>query len=144
MKDIFRVREIQLGIIILVVSFLSLLFSGSTINLNFVHGLIITVSAILLAIFMLQIATILIVPNQNKILRIKKGTRYMTTIRNIFFFVYFAIVTLIVSLIGEAIGNQRAYNVLIISMFMTNLYNLLISTMIIFNLIRLSEKKDEL
>lgn len=143
MRGIFRIKEIQIGLVILVVTFISLLLSDSIINLDFVHGLIIIVSAILLIIFMLQVTTILVIPDQNKVQKMKKSHRYMTTIRMIFFFIYFAIITLIVSLIGEAIG-ERSYNILIISMFMTNLYNLLISTMIIFNLIRLSEKKDDL
>lgn len=143
MRRMFRIKEIQIGLVILVVTFISLLLSDSIINLDFVHGLIIIVSAVLLIIFMLQVTTILVIPDQNRVQKMKKSHRYMMTIRMIFFFIYFAIITLIVSLIGEAIG-KRSYNILIISMFMTNLYNLLISTMIIFNLIRLSEKKDDL
>lgn len=143
MRRMFRIKEIQIGLVILVVTFISLLLSDSIINLDFVHGLIIIVSAVLLIIFMLQVTTILVIPDQNRVQKMKKSHRYMMTIRMIFFFIYFAIITLIVSLIGEAIG-ERSYNILIISMFMSNLYNLLISTMIIFNLIRLSEKKDDL
>lgn len=143
MKRMFRIKEIQIGLVILVVTFISLLLSDSIINLDFVHGLIIIVSAVLLIIFMLQVTTILVIPDQNRVQKMKKSHKYMMTIKMIFFFIYFAIITLIVSLIGEAIG-ERSYNILIISMFMTNLYNLLLSTMIIFNLIRLSEKKDDL
>lgn len=141
MLSLFKIREIQLGFIIFIVSFLSLLLSAADVNMNFTHALLITVSSLLLIVLVLQVNTLISVPQKNTLKVLIEHKRYHRLFDMMFFFIYFCIITIIIGLIAEALGNERSYNIFLISMFMTNLYNLLISTMITFNIIKLSEKK---
>lgn len=141
MLSLFKIREIQLGFIIFIVSFLSLLLSAADVNMNFTHALLITVSSLLLIVLVLQVNTLISVPQKNTLKVLIEHKRYHKLFDMMFFFIYFCIITIIIGLTAEALGNERSYNIFLISMFMTNLYNLLISTMITFNIIKLSEKK---
>lgn len=141
MISLFKIREIQLGLIIFLVSFFSLLLSEADVNMTFTHGLLITVSSVLLIVLVLQVNTLISVPRKNTLKILIEHKRYHRLFDMMFFFIYFCIITIIIGLTAEAIGNERSYNIFLISMFTTNLYNLLISTMITFNIIKLSEKK---
>ena len=141
MISLFKIREIQLGFIIFLVSFFSLLLSKADANMTFTHSLLITVSSVLLIVLVLQVNTLISVPQKNTLKVLIEHKRYHRLFDMMFFFIYFCIITIIIGLTAEAIGNERSYNIFLISMFMTNLYNLLISTMITFNIIKLSEKK---
>ena len=141
MISLFKIREVQLGLIIFLVSFFSLLLSEADVNMTFTHGLLITVSSVLLIVLVLQGNTLISVPRKNTLKILIEQERYHRLFDMMFFFIYFCIITIIIGLTAEAIGNERSYNIFLISMFTTNLYNLLISTMITFNIIKLSEKK---
>lgn len=141
MLSLFKIREIQLGFIIFLVSFFSLLLSEADVNMTFTHSLLITVASLLLIVLVLQVNTLVSVPQKNTLKVLIEHKRYHRLFDMMFFFIYFCIITIIIGLTAEAIGNERSYNIFLISMFMTNLYNLLISTMITFNIIKLSEKK---
>lgn len=141
MIDLFKIREIQLGFIIFLASFFSLLLSEADVNMTFTHSLLITVASLLLIVLVLQVNTLVSVPQKNTLKVLIEHKRYHRLFDMMFFFIYFCIITIIIGLTAEAIGNERSYNIFLISMFMTNLYNLLISTMITFNIIKLSEKK---
>ena len=141
MISLFKIREIQLGLIIFFVSFFSLLLSEVDVNMTFTHDLLITVSSVLLIVLVLQVNTLISVPQKNTLKVLIEHKRYHRLFDMMFFFIYFCIITIIIGLTAEALGNERSYNIFLISLFMTNLYNLLISTMITFNIIRLSEKK---
>lgn len=141
MLYLLKIREIQLGIIIFIVSFFTLLFSEADVNMTVTHGLLITISSVLLITLVLQVNTLLLTPKENRLKILLDSNKYRRLYNVMFFFIYFTIITIIIGLISEALGNNRSYNILLISMFMTNLYNLLISTMITFNIIKLSETK---
>lgn len=141
MLSLFKIREIQLGFIIFIVSFFSLLLSEVDVNMTFTHSLLITISSLLLIVLVLQVNTLVSVPQKNTLKVLIENRRYKRLFDMMFFFIYFCIITIIIGLTAEALGNERSYNIFLISMFMTNLYNLLISTMITFNIIKLSEKK---
>jgi len=141
MLYLVKIREIQLGVIIFIVSFLTLLFSEADVNMTVTHGLLITISSVLLVTLVLQVNTLLLTPKENRLKILLDSNKYKRLYNVMFFFIYFAIITIIIGLISESLGNNRSYNIFLISMFMTNLYNLLISTMITFNIIKLSETK---
>ena len=141
MIDLFKIREVQLGFIIFLASFFSLLLSETNVNMTFTHSLLITIASLLLIVLVLQVNTLVSVPQKNTLKVLIESKRYHRLFDMMFFFIYFCIITIIIGLTAEALGNERSYNIFLISMFMTNRYNLLISTMITFNILRLSEKK---
>ena len=143
MLRLIKIREVQLGFIIFFVAFISLFFSGADVNMSVSYGIIIIVLSVILNIFIIQVFLILMTPRKNKLKKMRDNHYYDKVFDVIFMFIYFAIVTLMIALIADALGNERAYNILLISMFMTSFYNLLVSTMICVNYIRLSEEKDD-
>lgn len=144
MLKLVEVREIQIGLIIFFVAFFSLLFSGVSIHMAITHALIIIMLSVLLITYMIQVLILMLVPNVNRLKRMRKSNYFKNTHKILFFFIYFDIITLIIGLFAEAIGDISTYNILLVSMFMTTLYNLLISTMMTFNFIRLSVTKDDI
>lgn len=141
MLRLITIREVQLGFIIFIVAFLTLLFSEINVNMGMFYNIIIFVIAIILNILFIQILIMLSTPKINKLKKMRDNNYYDRVFNVMFLFIYFAIVTLIIALIADVLGNERSYNILLLSMLMTSLYNLLISTMICLNYIRLSEDK---
>lgn len=141
MLRLITIREVQLGFIIFIVAFLTLLFSEINVNMGTFYNIIIFVIAMILNIFFIQILIMLSTPKINKLKKMRDNNYYDRIFNVMFLFIYFAIVTLIIALIADVLGNERSYNILLLSMLMTSLYNLLISTMICVNYIRLSEDK---
>lgn len=141
MLKLITIREVQLGFIIFIVAFLTLLFSEINVNMGMFYNIIIFVIAIILNILFIQILIMLSIPKINKLKKMRDNNYYDRVFNIMFLFIYFVIVTLIIALIADVLGNERSYNILLLSMLMTSLYNLLISTMICFNYIRLSEDK---
>ena len=141
MLRLITIREVQLGFIIFIVAFLTLLFSEINVNMGMFYNIIIFVIAIILNILFIQILIMLSIPKINKLKKMRDNNYYDRVFNIMFLFIYFVIVTLIIALIADVLGNERSYNILLLSMLMTSLYNLLISTMICFNYIRLSEDK---
>lgn len=141
MLRLITIREVQLGFIIFIVAFLTLLFSEINVNMDMFYNIIIFVIAIILNILFIQILIMLSTPKINKLKKMRDNNYYDRVFNIMFLFIYFAIVTLIIALIADVLGNERSYNILLLSMLMTSLYNLLISIMICLNYIRLSEDK---
>lgn len=141
MLRLITIREVQLGFIIFIVAFLTLLFSEINVNMGMFYNIIIFVIAIILNILFIQILIMLSTPKINKLKKMRDNNYYGRVFNIMFLFIYFSIVTLIIALIANVLGNERSYNILLLSMLMTSLYNLLISTMICLNYIRLSEDK---
>lgn len=141
MLRLITIREVQLGFIIFIVAFLTLLFSEINVNMGTFYNIIIFVIAMILNIFFIQVLIMLSTPKINKLKKMRDNNYYDRIFNVMFLFIYFAIVTLIIALIADVLGNERSYNILLLSMLMTSLYNLLISTMICVNYIRLSEDK---
>lgn len=141
MLRLITIREVQLGFIIFIVAFLTLLFSEINVNMGMFYNIIIFVIAIILNILFIQILIMLSTPKINKLKKMRDNNYYDRVFNIMFLFIYFAIVTLIIALIADVLGNERSYNILLLSMLMTSLYNLLISIMICLNYIRLSEDK---
>lgn len=144
MLKLIEVREVQLGFIIFFVAFFTMLFSGADVHMTIAHDIIILMSSVLLITYMIQVVILILVPNINRLKRMRKGNYFQNTHKILFLFIYFNIITLIIGLVAEMIGDARTYNILLLSMFMTTLYNLLISTMMTFNFIRLSVTKDDI
>lgn len=144
MLKLIEVREVQLGFIIFFVAFFTMLLSGADVHMTIAHDIIILISSVLLITYMIQVVILILIPNANRLKRMRKGNYFQNTHKILFFFIYFNIITLIIGLVAEMIGDARTYNILLLSMFMTTLYNLLISTMITFNFIRLSVTKDDI
>lgn len=129
MKDVYKIKEVQLGVIIFLIVFFSLLLSNVPVNLSLTHGLIITISAIFLVIGLINLLIITRVPNVNNISILYKNNEYFFKIyKQLYFYIYFFILTIIVSLFAEMLGGtNRGQNILTVSTFATSIYGIILS-----------------
>lgn len=129
MKDVYKIKEVQLGVIIFLIVFFSLLLSNVPVNLSLTHGLIITISSIFLGIGLINLLIITRVPNVNNISILYKNNEYFFKIyKQLYFYIYFFILTIIVSLFAEMLGGtNRGQNILAVSTFATSIYCLILS-----------------
>lgn len=129
MKDIYKIKEVQLGLIIFLIVFFSVLLSNIPVNLSLTHGLIITISAIFLGVGLINLLIITRVPNVNNISILCKNNDYFFRIyKQLYFYIYFFILTITVGLFSEMLGgSNRGQNILEIATFATSIYYLMIS-----------------
>lgn len=133
---LYQIKEVQIGFFVLILSFLLSFFSGINANLANMHLLIIIVISILLIIFLLELNVIIAIPDKFK----TKHRRYFHEINNMtFLFIYFSIISLGIAFIAEALGEDRSYNILLVSMLITNFYNLLVMTQITYSFLDVIE-----
>lgn len=125
---IYKIKELQLGIIITIITFILLYFSKADVNMTFTHGLIITITAILLGILMLNLLAILKVPHVGQLHILYKHDDYFFNVyKQLFFCIYYTLFTIMVGLLAEVLGNDRAQNIFLISTFVTSIYYVIIS-----------------
>lgn len=125
---IYQIKELQLGILITIITFVCLFLSNADVNMTLTHGLIITVSAILLAVLIINLLIILKVPHIGELHILYKRDEYFFNIyKQLFFYIYFVLFTIVVGLLAEALGNDRSQNIFLISTFVTSIYYVIIS-----------------
>lgn len=124
---LYKMHEIQLGLVILVICFVLLLNSDLNMNISLSHGLIIIISAIFLCVLLLNLIALLKIPHVGHLHILYKTDDYFFNVyKQLFFAIYFVLSTIIIGLIAEAV-NDRGQNILLISMLTSSIYYVLIS-----------------
>lgn len=126
--EFYKIKELQMGIIITIVTFVLLYFSKADVNMTFTHGLIVTVASILLGILMLNLLIILKIPHIGQLRILYKHDDYFFNVyKQLFFYIYYILFTIMVGLLAEVLGNDRAQNIFLVSTFVTSIYYVIIS-----------------
>lgn len=124
----YKIKEIQMGIIIVILTFLALFFSDANMHMINTHRLIIIVSSILLIVSLLNLLVILRIPHTGHLkILYKKDDYFFNIYKQLFFCIYFIIFTIIVGLFAEAMGNDRGQNILLLSTFTASIYYVIVS-----------------
>ena len=125
--QLYKIHEIQLGLVILVVCFVLLVNSNLNMNISLSHGLIITISSVFLCALLLNLIALLKIPHIGSLhILYEKDDYFFNTYKQLFFAIYFVLSTIIVGLIAEAI-NDRGQNILLVSMLTSSIYYVLMS-----------------
>lgn len=125
---IYKIKEIQLGIIIATVTFLTIFGSNIDINMTLTHGLSIIITCLLLLAALFSLSILLKVPHTGRLkLLYKEDDYFFNTYKIMFFCVYFILFTVMVGLFAEASGNDRGQDILLISCMVASIYYLIIS-----------------
>lgn len=126
--DFYKITEVQVGFMILVIVFFSLLFSNVNVNLSLTHGLIIIITSIFLGIALINLLILTRIPHMgNLTILYKKDNYFFTIYKQLFFYIYFFLSTILVGLFAEILGNDRGQDILLVAMFATSIYYLIIS-----------------
>lgn len=126
--EFYKIKEVQLGFIILGIVFFSLIFSNVQVNLSLTHGLLITITSIFLGIALINLLILTRVPHIGTLtILYKKDDYFFNVYKQLFFYIYFFLATILVGLFAEILGNHRGQDIFAISMFATSIYYLIIS-----------------
>lgn len=102
------------------------------------------VSAVFLIVLLVNLSVIAQVPHHGRLRLITKDDRiFKETYEIIFFSIYFCLATIVTGLLADVVRMDRAQSVLLISMFVTTIYNIIISIWLTHNFIRLAGSVDE-
>lgn len=140
-----RLKEVQLGLIILVALYVSILLSGIDLNMRFSHRFIIAMTFAIFFILILNLRMLTQIPHRGLlVLTHKHDTWFVSTFNMIFFIIFFTLATIFVGLVADALHLDRSQDVFLLSMFITNLYYLIISLWVSYNFIHMSILGDNM
>lgn len=144
---VLRMREIQIGLIIAIVTYLSLLFSSLDSGMHYSHRFIVILNFGLLVCELLNLLILVKIPHQGLLVLIsKRDTWFLSFYKMIFFFIFFTLTAIIVSLLASAFALHfdRSQDIFSISMFVASIYYLIIAFWGTYNFITRSLVKENM
>lgn len=138
---VLKIREIQLGLIILFAFFIISLFSGLDTRMILTHTIVLDTMGIILVILMLNLILMIHIPKRGKLVLISNNDEwFINAYKMIYFILFFSVLTIISSLLNYSLFIDRAQNIFTLGMFITNIYYLLIALWTSLNFVLMSEK----
>lgn len=140
---VWEMREIQLGLIILFVFFITSFFSGLDLHMVLTHMIVLVVTGFILIVLMLNLVVLSIIPHKGRLTLIhKKDEWFINAYKMIYFILFFSVCTLISSLINYSLYMDRSQNIFTLGMFIANIYYLLIALWTSLSFFLMSAEKD--
>lgn len=145
MTNVFRIREIQLGLIILFSFYFFSLFSGLDLHMILTHQIVLGVTCCILIVLMLNLRIMTQAPHRG-LLRLthKQDTWFITAYQMMYFILFFTVCTIISSLINYSLYLDRSQNIFTLGMFIANIYYLIIALWSSCNFVIMSTKGDNM
>lgn len=145
MTSVFKLREIQLGLIILFSFYVFSLISGLDLHMMYSHEMTTYISLFLLIILLLTLRIIVAMPHRGALkIHSADDTWFISTFKMIIFIIFFTICTLISTLIAYALHVDRSQDIFTIGMLIANIYYLIITTWTCYNFITMSVIGDNM
>lgn len=143
--NVFNIKEIQLGLIILILTYFSFFFSGVDLNMKFSHRFVIAMLFAILFILMFNLRILVQTPHRGLlVLTHKHDTWFVSTFKMIFFIIFFTVASILVGLIADAMHLDRSQDIFLLSMFVANIYYLIVSLWVSYNFINMSTIGDNM
>lgn len=138
---VLKIKEIQLGLIILFAFFIISLFSGLDTRMILTHTIVLDATGIILVILMLNLLLMIHIPKKGKLVLISNNDEwFINAYKMIYFIVFFSVLTIISSLLNYSLFIDRSQNIFTLGMFIANIYYLLIALWTSLNFVLMSEK----
>lgn len=142
---VLKMREVQIGLIITAVTYISVLCSSLDVNMHYSHRFIVMLNFGLLVCELLNLLILIKIPHQGKLVLIsKEDTWFLSFYRMIFFFIFFTLTAIIISLLANALHFDRSQDIFSLSMFITSIYYLTVSFWGTYNFISRSLVKENM
>ena len=139
--NVLKIREIQLGLIILFAFFIISLLSGLDTRMVLTHTIVLDATGIILVILMLNLILMVNIPKKGKLVLISnKDQWFINAYKMIYFILFFSVLTIISSLLNYSLFVDREQNIFTLGMFIANIYYLLIALWTSLNFVLMSEK----
>lgn len=141
--NVLKIREIQLGLIILFAFFIISLWSGLDTRMVLTHTIVLDATGIILVILMLNLMLLVNIKKQGKlVLTSNKDEWFINAFKMIYFILFFSVLTIISSLLNYSLFVDRAQNIFTLGMFIANIYYLIIALWISLNFVLMSETQQ--
>ena len=145
MTSVFNNREVQLGLIILFVTYISFLFSGLDLNMKYSLRFLISLVVGLLICVLLNFRMITEAPHRGLlVLTHKEDTWFISTYKMMIFIIFFMLATILSGLIASGIHMDRSQDIFFLSMFVSSIYYLIISFWVLYNFTIMSAMGDNM
>ena len=140
---VWEIREIQLGLIILFVFYITSFFSGLDLHMVLTHMIVLVVTGFMLIVLMLNLVVLSIIPHKGRLKLIHEEDEwFINAYKMIYFILFFSVCTLISSLINYSLYMDRSQNIFTLGMFIANIYYLLIALWTSLSFFLMSAEKD--
>lgn len=142
---VLKMREVQIGLIITAVTYISVLCSSLDVNMHYSHRFIVMLNFGLLVCELLNLLILIKIPHQGKLVLISKDdTWFLSFYKMIFFFIFFTLTAIIISLLANALHFDRSQDIFSLSMFIASIYYLAVSFWGTYNFISRSLVKENM
>lgn len=142
---VLKMREVQIGLIITAVTYISVLCSSLDVNMQYSHRFIVMLNFGLLVCELLNLLILIKIPHQGRLVLISKDdTWFLSFYKMIFFFIFFTLTAIITSLLANALHFDRSQDIFSLSMFIASIYYLAVSFWGTYNFISRSLVKENM
>ena len=139
MASVFKIKEIQLGLIILFSFYVFSLLSELDLGMTYSHEMITYISLLFIIILLINLRIILSTPHKGILkLNSKNDTWFISSYKIIYFIMFFTVCTLISTLIAYAIPMDRSQDIFTLGMLISNIYYIFLSFWVSYNFIMMS------
>ena len=145
MKSVLRIREVQLGIIILATLYFSMVLSGIDLVMSYEYPIIIETTLFILMALLLNLRIIVGTPHRGQlIITHKEDTWFVVQYKILFFIILYTIFTFFMALVVHSLPTDRLHNIFLLSLYITDIYYLVVSLWLCYNFIQMSTYGDNL
>ena len=145
MTSVFRLREIQLGIIILIILYFSFMVCGVDLFLKYEHPIIIETTLLMLVCLLLNLRIIVDAPHRGQlVITHKEDTWFLNSYKMLFFILFFTVFTLFNALIAHTVPFNRSHDIFLLSLYVVDIYYLVVSLWTSYNFIQMSAIGDNM
>ena len=145
MTSVFKLREIQLGIIILIVLYFAFMVSGVDLFLKYEHPIIIETTLLMLVCLLINLRITVDAPHRGQlVITHKEDTWFINSYKMLFFILFFTVFTLFNALIAHTVPFNRSHDIFLLSLYVANIYYLVLSLWTCYNFIQMSTIGDNM
>ena len=143
MKSVIKIKEIQLGLIILITLFFSMIFSEIDLFMVYEYPIIISTTLFILICLLLNLKTIVDAPHRGQlVLTHKEDEWFITQYKILFFIIMYTVFTFFIGLVVHSLPTDRIHSIFLISLYITNIYYMVVSFWLCYNFIQMSTLGD--
>ena len=141
--NVLKIKEIQLGLIILFTFFVISYLSGLDTRMVLTHTIVLDFIGVILIVLMLNLLFMGSIEKRGKLKLINnKDEWFINAYKSYYFIIFFCIFTGICSLLNYSLFIDRAQNIFTLGMFISSIYYLLLALWVSANFVIMSEKKE--
>ena len=143
MKSVIRIKEIQLGLIILITLYFSMILSKIDLFMIYEYPIIISTTLLMLICLLLNLRIIVDAPHRGRLVITHKEDKwFIVQYKILFFIIMYTVFTFFMGLIVHSLPTDRTHNIFLISLYITDIYYMVVSFWLCYNFIQMSTLGD--